>query len=358
MRRRAFIAQVSALAFADAEAAPSAEAAPPSATPLVFPRDYGAHPDARIEWWYLTGWLDAPTAPSIGVQLTFFRVRTSIAPSASRFSPDQILIAHVAIADPTVGALLHDAKVQRAGTARVFAALENTRLQLDRWSFARDVASGSYRATLPTRSFDLELNARPTQPVLAQGNGGFSRKGLGDAQFSHYYSQPHLFLEASVRRDSATQKYRGTGWLDHEWSSSVLGNDAAGWDWIGINLDDGSALTAFQIRSRKAGPAMYAYASLRDVEGRLTIYPPSAVQFEPVRSWRSPRTGATYPVAQRIRVGDRTFETSPLMDDQELDSRSSLGAVYWEGASVLSESGTRVGRGYLEMTGYAARLVL
>jgi predicted secreted hydrolase len=48
-----------------------------------------------------------------------------------------------------------------------------------------------------------------------------------------------------------------------------------------------------------------------------------------------------------------------LLDAQELDSRSSTGTVYWEGLSdLLDAEGQRVGRGYLEMTGYAQRLVL
>ena len=48
-----------------------------------------------------------------------------------------------------------------------------------------------------------------------------------------------------------------------------------------------------------------------------------------------------------------------LLDAQELDSRQSTGTVYWEGLSDLFDvQGQPVGRGYLEMTGYAQRLVL
>ena len=48
-----------------------------------------------------------------------------------------------------------------------------------------------------------------------------------------------------------------------------------------------------------------------------------------------------------------------LLDDQELDSRGSTGAIYWEGLSDLrDERGQRIGRGYLEMTGYAAAIKL
>jgi predicted secreted hydrolase len=47
------------------------------------------------------------------------------------------------------------------------------------------------------------------------------------------------------------------------------------------------------------------------------------------------------------------------LDDQELDSRASTGAIYWEGLSELLDAGGRsVGSGYLEMTGYAEPMKL
>jgi predicted secreted hydrolase len=42
------------------------------------------------------------------------------------------------------------------------------------------------------------------------------------------------------------------------------------------------------------------------------------------------------------------------MPDQEYDARASSAVAYWEGASTLFEGGRAVGRGYLELTGYAA----
>jgi predicted secreted hydrolase len=155
------------------------------------------------------------------------------------------------------------------------------------------------------------------------------------------------------------QALRGRGWLDHEWSSTLLAPDAAGWDWVGMNLDDGSALTAFQVRRQGgAGEPIHAYASLRPPGGATRVYRPEEVRFAGVQPWTSPRTRAAWPVAQELRVGDRTFVTRPLMNDQELDSRMTTGAVYWEGASELHEGERRVGRGYLEMTGYVAPIRL
>jgi len=325
--------------------------------PLNFPRDHGAHPDFRTEWWYLTGWLDAPNAEAIGFQVTFFRVRTPIEPGESRFSPQQLVIAHAAIAERARGTLLHDERVQRTGFGLVEASVADTDLRLDRWRFVRDAASGEYRATLPARSFELTLTARPTQPLLLQGEAGYSQKGPLAEQASHYYSQPQLAVRATLRIDGRARELAGVGWLDHEWSSSVLAHDAIGWDWIGMNLLDGSALTAFRIRSQDAGRDVHVYASLR-AAGSTRRWSGADVRFETVSTWRSPRTQATYPVAQRIQVGGRSFETRPLMNDQELDSRASTGSVYWEGASELLEGGQRVGRGYLEMTGYAGPMRL
>ena len=39
-----------------------------------FPRDHGAHPEFKTEWWYYVGHLKAASGESFGYQLTFFRV--------------------------------------------------------------------------------------------------------------------------------------------------------------------------------------------------------------------------------------------------------------------------------------------
>ncbi|GAB4475757.1 MAG: lipocalin-like domain-containing protein [Burkholderiaceae bacterium] len=325
--------------------------------PLEFPRDHGAHPTYRIEWWYLTGWLDAQ--PPLGFQVTFFRTRTPIDPAnPSRFAAHQLVIAHAAIADAAHGALVHDQRIARAGFGIARAAEADTDVALDRWTLRR-ASDGTYECAIPARGFALRFRARPTQPILLQGEAGFSRKGPKPEQASYYYSQPQLRVDAELVRDGRRLRAGGIAWLDHEWSSTLLDPAASGWDWIGMNLDDGAALAAFQIRRNDGGPRIHAYAALRAAgHAQARIFAPDEVRFEPLARWTSPRTRATYLVAQRIAIGARTFETRPLLDDQELDSRTTAGAVYWEGASTLLESGRPVGRGYLEMTGYVAPMRL
>jgi predicted secreted hydrolase len=191
--------------------------------------------------------------------------------------------------------------------------------------------------------------------VLPEGQRGFSRKGPGTREWSCYYSQPHLSVSGSVTSQGRSRAVTGVAWLDHEWADNYLAKGAPGWDWTGINFDDGSALMAFRIRARD-GADYWASATFREAGRDAVTSPPFAVRFEPLRTWRSPHTGASYPVAMRLHIADRELELQPLMDDQELDSRASVGAVYWEGAVEVKERGRRVGRGFLELTGYVSAL--
>jgi predicted secreted hydrolase len=209
-------------------------------------------------------------------------------------------------------------------------------------------------ARVDGKDFALDLAFTPGQPVLLQGERGFSRKGPLGSQASHYYSLPHLKVSGAIVQRGRRVQVSGEAWMDHEWSSTLLDPRAVGWDWVGINLDDGGALTAFQVRDR-AGRPLWAGGSLRTANGTLTKLGPRDVSFRAERVWRSPRTGGRYPVQQVVVVrtpsGERRWSLAPLFDDQELDSRRTGGPVYWEGA-VRTEGG----RGYLELTGYVSPL--
>ena len=143
--------------------------------------------------------------------------------------------------------------------------------------------------------------------------------------------------------------------------------DAVGWDWIGMNLLDGSALTAFRLRS-KAGDTPWAGGSFRAAgQTQPEVFAPNDVVFAPERFWTSLSSAATYPVQWDLRIRLKghdepiwqSLRIKALVDNQELDSRQSTGAIYWEGLSdLLDEQGQVIGRGYLEMTGYASPLKL
>jgi predicted secreted hydrolase len=318
--------------------------------PISFPRDHGAHPGWRTEWWYVTGWLADDAGEPLGVQVTFFRNRPGLQEgSRSRFAPSQLLFAHAALAHPAHGRLRHDQRAARAGFGLAEAREGNTDVRLDGWALVLD--GDTYRTRVAARDFSLELAFRAPGPPLLQGDRGYSRKGPGAQQASHYYSRPHLAVSGTVEAGGRRRTVRGSAWLDHEWSSEILDEQAQGWDWTGINLHDGRALMAFRMRGRDGG-VRWAGGGLGGPGGGLRELAPDAVRMEPSRTWTSPRTGVTWPVAMRLRAAGEDLQLEPLMDDQELDSRASVGMIYWEGAVRALRDGREVGRGYLELTGY------
>ncbi len=357
-RRALMVASASGIALASTPF--SAWSLP--ARQMRFPRDHGAHPELRTEWWYITGHASSRAADGreFGFQLTFFRTRVDATQAMqSKFSAQQLIFAHAAVTDVQGKKLWHDQRIARAGFGVAFASTQDTRLKLNDWTLQRDTAEPSrYNASLPAKDFALQLQMNEIQPLILQGQNGLSRKGPEARQASYYYSHPQLSTLGKITLQGQTFDVSGKAWLDHEWSEELLHPDATGWDWIGMNLDDGSALTAFQLRTAK-GSALWDGGSFRSAKGALTIFKPGAVTFKPVRVWTSPLTQAHYPVEWQVTTPTEVYRVKAVIDNQELDSRTSTGAVYWEGLSELLDShGQRVGRGYLEMTGYAAALRL
>lgn len=342
-------------------------------TSLSFPRDFGAHPQFRTEWWYLTAWLETRLG-FLGLQLTFFRSRTPFGrQNPSRLAARQLMFAHAAIADPQHRRLIHAEQAWRGGSTTAQFSETDTGVQLGRpgrrWSLQRrhdDV----YVASVLDPLFDLELQAiAPSHNPVLQGDNGFSLKGVHPEQASHYYSRPQLALKGTLTLKSGKTAsarlspvpFTGKGWLDHEWSSELLDASAQGWDWVGINFSDGRSLMAFQMRNTSGG-VLKSTARLIHPDGSQEDLP---VRFSALDHWTSPRTNARYPVAMRVQLGSMDLRLDPIMKDQELDSTRSTGTVYWEGAVQVTRYTTNknpgqsvIGRGYLEMTGYANKIRL
>ncbi len=346
MRRRALL--VAPAAFA---CTPAAFALP--ALQLVFPRDHGAHPGQRTEWWYITGQARAG-GREFGFQVTFFRSRIEATQGmTSRFAAKQLLFAHAAVTDVQGRKLWHDQRIAREGFEVALAARDDLRVRLRDWSLRRQ--SDGYHALVTAGEFTLDLLCAPTQPVLLQGDHGLSRKGPQVENASYYYSHPQLAVRGAITLRGQRFEVNGKAWLDHEWSDEYLHPEAVGWDWLGMNLDDGGALTAFQLR-RQDGSALWDGGSFRPQAG-LSIFSPGEVALSPQRRWTSPMSQASYPVEWIVRTPADSYTVKAVIDNQELDSRGSTGTIYWEGLSdLLDSNGKRVGHGYLEMTGYAQRL--
>ena len=268
---------------------------PPScpATRIELPRDEGSHPQFRTEWWYLTGWLEDESGEPLGFQLTFFRNRPGVdEDNPSRFVARQVLFAHAAVSDPRRGTLLRGEKSARAGFGLAecggrFARCEDRRL----------VAAQGGRA-IPRRGCDERVraassNASARSRRCCNGKNGFSQKSPQPQFASYYYSLPQLQTSGRIAIGGREHRVRGVAWFDHEWSSGMFDERAHGWDWIGLNLDDGGALMVQRIRD-DAGKQHWAAATLRDAgQPRTAPIAPDEIAWSPLRRWRSPRTGVT-----------------------------------------------------------------
>ena len=334
---------------------------------LEFPADTGAHPDFGIEWWYVTGSVNSDDQEAaFGFQVTFFRSRVAKTQDMqSGFAARQLIIAHAALTDIKGQRLWHDQRVARSSGAppgknpldTAWASTQHTDVGLRDWSLEQH--GPDLQAHIKATDFSLTLALTARQPVLLQGVQGLSRKGPEVTQTSYYYSLPHLEVQGELvlqgRRHVVGQG--SSAWLDHEWSQAYMPRLAVGWDWIGINLFDGSALMAFRMRD-KAGNALWDGGSLR-AKNTVHNFQRGEVTFQALRTWKSALSQATYPVEWLVQTPTDNFTVRALLDNQEMDSRRSIGGIYWEGlCEVLDSKQNRVGRGYLEMTGYSSPMQL
>lgn len=345
---------------------------------LRFPADHAAHPAYRTEWWYYTGhlWIagdstgaagDSPGAApgperpaDLGFQLTFFRsgVARSDPPRSSAWALRDIYFAHLALGDFGARRFHVAERTMRDALGLAGADTAAYRAWIDDWSVEL-AADGSHRLRAAERDeHAVDLTLVPTKPPALHGKAGYSRKGEAPGQASYYYSLPRMSATGSVRVGERAVRVRGEAWMDHEFTTGELAADLVGWDWFGLQLDDGTELMLYLLRRADGTPAPASSGSLIDRSGRVTPLARDAFSVVVAGDWRSPASGAVYPARWRVAVPGAALDLTiePRLADQELVTRESTGVTYWEGA--VNVRGMRAGaplagRGFVELTGYA-----
>jgi predicted secreted hydrolase len=324
-----------------------------------FPRDHGPHPAFRQEWWYFTGNLAAPSGERFGFELTFFRV--ALVPPADRrveasaWRAREIYVAHFAVTDVARKRFRFQQKLARAALGLAGAQSAPLHVWLDGWSL-QESATGNSRqwklhAAQPGYAIDLALELQ-SAPVL-NGAAGLSRKSEQPADATYYYSVPRVAVTGRLMRDGKPLELHGLAWLDREWGSGGLGPRQAGWDWFGLQMEDGSALMFYALRGKDGARDVHSAGTFIAADGSTRALSNTEVSIAVGDSWRN-RSGERYPAAWRIRVPALALDLSvhPALADQELRTTP----PYWEGAvDVSGERGGEIlrGRGYVELVGYA-----
>ena len=328
-----------------------------------FPRDYGSHDDFKIEWWYITGHLFGHDGRRFGFQATFFR-SAGLSPKSNKdtnntnFGHDTLFLAHMALLDVSSETYLHQQRLNRRGWD-AFSATNEMNVHNGNWVLRMTdtnsqsmVLNGSVNGAA-----SFQLNLRPLKPLVMFGENSISRKADDPAAASYYLTFPRLQATGQVVLNSETNRVSGEAWMDHEISSSQLGGDQAGWDWCCLQFKDGREIMAYRMRRRDGTQDPNSTLTWINTNGVLTQLQSAQFHLETARTWKSPQTGAVYPVSVRLHTRNpwanlpMTFLLEPLADDQELSSRG--GPTYWEGACrIRDEQGEEIGSAYLELTGY------
>lgn len=314
---------------------------------LSFPRDHGAHPGFRIEWWYLTANLTGPDGEELGAQWTLFRQGLSPGPETSGWGSNAVWMAHAAVTTEETHVFAETFARGGIGQAGVVAA--PFAAYIDDWSIrgADPVGEADALAEISIeaqgRDFSYDLRARAVPPPVPQGERGFSVKSEA-GQASYYYSQPFYSVTGTVHIGPDSIPVTGTAWLDREWSSQALAPDQRGWDWFALSLTSGARVMLFALRSDTAAPFLSGTWIAPD--GTPTPLARDEIALTPLNETRV--ADRRLPTRWRVEVPRFGLDTIA----EALNPAAWMGTVYpyWEGPILLD--GGAAGRGYLEMTGY------
>jgi predicted secreted hydrolase len=320
-----------------------------------FPADHGPHPEFRTEWWYYTGNLTTAEGRRFGFQLTFFR--SALAPEmparASAWATRQAWLAHFTVSD-VEGKQFHSfERWSRDAVGLAGAQGQPFRVWVKDWTAeGAPVFPMHLKAAQGKVAIDLLLQAG--KPPVLQGERGLSRKSAEPGNVSYYYSLTRMPTAGTVRVGGESFQVTGASWMDREWSTSSLGKDQVGWDWLSLQLADGWDLMLYRLRRTDGSADPASSGTVIGQDGGSRPLALADFQIEAAGEWRSPRSGARYPARWHLRVPGEGLDLDirPLLADQELD----VSFRYWEGAVEIT--GTHRGRpvqgaGYVELTGYA-----
>jgi predicted secreted hydrolase len=327
--------------------------------PFSFPADHGPHAEFRTEWWYYTGNLETSAGRHFGFQLTFFRTALAspaavAATRASAWSASQLYLAHFALTD-TAGRRFHArSRLSRDALGLAGARAIPFHVWTEDWSAESEAASG-----LPVRlragegDVAIDLVLASDKPAVLQGDRGLSRKGPEPGNASYYYSLSRMSARGTVRAGGESHPVSGLAWMDREWSTSALGPDLVGWDWLALQLDDGRDLMVYRLRRRDGAADAHSAGALIAGDGATGPLALGDVTLDALDHWTSPRSGVRYPSRWRLTIPGSALdlEITPRLADQELI----VGPRYWEGAVRVEGTAAGrpiAGRGYVELVGY------
>ena len=331
-----------------------------TATPgyhYAFPHDHFNHENYQTEWWYYTGNVVNTEGQHFGYELTFFRQATNREKEKSKtWDMQDLYLAHLALSDIAGGKFYHTERLNREGPEIAGASEAQQKVWNGNWQVRWNKDDQQLQAV--DQAFTLNLHLHPEKPPVIQGENGVSQKSAGVGHASHYISLTRLTTSGKIQLQGKTFEVSGLTWMDHEFFTMPLNSSTQGWDWLAIQLNDGTELMLYHFRRKDGLLDAFSSGTYVDGAGKTTHLRPSDFTLEPGSDqWKSPETGAVYPTSWKIQIPQLaiSLEARTRLPSQELTTQSKLAPSYWEGAITLT--GNRnfqaiSGVGYLELTGY------
>jgi predicted secreted hydrolase len=328
-----------------------------------FPQDHFNHPEFQTEWWYYTGNVHTSGGREFGFELTFFR--RALKPETATtgvttgvWEARDLWLAHLALSDIDGRHFYHTERLNRSGPGIAGADAAQARVWNGNWEtrWSADGRAQQLRAVADHFSLDLALHSQKTPAI--HGLNGVSQKAAEAGRASHYISLTHLAARGTVTVDGQAFAVDGLAWMDHEFFTQQLDAQETGWDWLSLQLAEGSELVLFRLRHKDGSIDAYSAGTYVDAQGRTTHLTASDFAMTPgAEVWTSPATHGAYPMSWTVRVPKLGIDAavSTRLQQQEL-SGSAITPPYWEGAiKAIGTHGASPlnATGYLEMTGYA-----
>ncbi len=353
------------LLAAEALRAPKDEGFHKAWSPITirFPRDHGSHPKFKTEWWYFTGNVMTRGGRRFGYQFTIFRFALSPEEpdGPSSWATNQAYMAHLAVTDVEADHFYHDERFARGALGLAGVIASPFRAWLEDWSAVSDDATAqpscngcmALRLTASNESIGIALSLASEKPAALHGQRGLSRKSDRPGNASYYYSLSRLATHGTIRIGTQTHEASGLSWFDHEWATSYLEQDQAGWDWFSLQLPGPAEIMLFRLRSRFPGGSDFTSGSYVGPDGTVIPLKKSDFSIETLATWKSPHTATVYPGRWRIELPRQkaVLNVTPWIAGQEMNQTFR----YWEGAvRVEGQLNKRPvsGHGYVELTGY------
>jgi predicted secreted hydrolase len=291
------------------------------------------------EWWYYTGHLSGPAGEKYGFEEVVFQVERQDVPI--------FYTAHFAITDHQRGDFRFDQRSwSRDRRPTTFDLSDGN------WAISGNGTSDFLKATMS--DYALDVTFTPTKPPALHGDKGVISFGaVGD---SYYYSTTRATVSGTLLDHGRSIPVSGEAWKDRQWGNFLV-TPGGGWDWFSLQLDDGSDLMLFLLRDA-LGASSPAYGTIVAPDGKTAAIGAKMVGVLPIGSWLSPHSHTTYPSGWTVDLPEQDLHLTltPVLADQELDTRQSTGQIYWEGEVSIdgqSRGSPLAGKGYVELTGYA-----